>query len=82
MCWKKLLIDAFIVGIMTVVVGKMVSYFIKENTNLGINLPPICNSWNKNYVMEWTLFLTGFLFEFVAVILGINGWYCRRFYWK
>ena len=53
----QLLLEAIIVGISTVIVGSLigfiVSLFIKND------LPELCKNWNKFYVMEISLFLTG-----------------------
>jgi hypothetical protein len=28
---------------------------------LSVDLPPVCKKWNTNYIMEISLFLTGFV---------------------
>lgn len=55
-----LLIKALIIGILTVIVGSIIGY-VMSNTKGTNDLPNECKSWNKNYVMEKSLFLTGFV---------------------
>lgn len=75
MSWQ-LLLEAVVVGIMTVVigyiVGKITSHFVKDN------LPPECDNWNKNHIMEINLFIIGFLVHILSEFGGLNHWYCRN----
>ena len=55
--FNKSLLFAFIIVIIGTIIGFLFSYsgiFVPE-------LPDICETWNKNYVMEMSLFLTGFI---------------------
>lgn len=67
--------EAIIVGIMLAlsgaIVSKLVTHFYPQQT------PEICKDWNKNHIMEITLFLLGFLFHVGSEIIGLNGWYCK-----
>ena len=46
-----------------VIIGTIVSFIVgKLNKS---SLPPVCKDWNKNFIMEICLFLTGFLSYFV-----------------
>lgn len=72
-----LLIEAIFIGIITVIVGQLVSNafgVVLKNSDL----PEECKSWNKNYVMEKSLFLTGFMTHLLCQAFGINGWYCKH----
>lgn len=69
-----LLIEAIVVGIITVLVGQILSGFYAKNNDL----PEICKSWNKNYVMEKSLFFTGFMTHLLCQVVGINKWYCTN----
>ena len=72
----QLLIEAFVVGVMTVCIGSLVGFVIgKAFSN---NLPKICKEWNKNHIMEICLFLTGFLIHLLCEFSGINKWYCQN----
>jgi hypothetical protein len=55
-------------AILIVIVGTLVSfltgYFLK------VDLPPVCKDWNKNFVMEISLFFTGFI-SYALVDFGI-----------
>lgn len=72
----KLLIEALVVGIATVIVGSIVGYSI--SLFLKSDLPKVCKDWNKFYVMEISLFLTGFLVHLISEFTGVNRWYCKK----
>lgn len=72
----RIFIEAIIVGILTVIVGYFSSSAISNFEKS--DLPKICETWNKNYVMEKTLFLTGFLVHIMCETVGINKWYCKN----
>jgi uncharacterized membrane protein HdeD (DUF308 family) len=59
----KLLIEAFVVGIVMVVVGAIV-----KNVNF---------QW-KTYNTEITLFLTGVFAHLLFEFTGFNKWYCKN----
>jgi len=73
---KKLFTEAFIVGIMVVlggtIIGKIIAHF------LSVPLPQACKNWNKYYIMEITLFLTGISIHLLCELTGINRWYCKH----
>ena len=72
----KLFIEAFVVGFITLIVGSIVclilGYFFPNN------LPDICKKWNKYHIMEFSLFLTGFIIHLICEFTGINKWYCKH----
>lgn len=72
---QKLLYEAFIVGILTAVVGTIVSKLMGDS--FKVDLPPVCDDWNKNYVMEISLFLTGVSVHLLCEYSGINKLYCK-----
>ena len=53
----KMLYNCAVYGILTVIVGTVVGGIV--GMFLDVNLPPVCESWNDNMVMEVSLFLTG-----------------------
>lgn len=71
-----LLVEATVVGIATVLMGYVAAPLAGSVTH--VPLPDICRTWNKNYAMELSLFLTGFLLHIVAELVGINAWYCKH----
>ena len=71
----RLLTEAFIVGISTIIAGTAITYFLKNIFTNG--LPPVCKDWNKHYAMEISLFLTGFLLHLFFEVVGLNRWYCK-----
>ena len=72
----QLLIEAIAVGLMLVVVGTAVSWGVGRL--MGTELPPVCKDWNKNYIMEICLFLTGVIAHFLFEAVGANRWYCKN----
>lgn len=72
----KLLKEAIIVGIATVIIGTLVGFIIGRF--FSSNLPKICKEWNKHHVMEISLFFTGFLLHIICEFTGINKWYCKN----
>ena len=72
----KLLVEAITVGVITVVVGTIAGLVVGKL--FSSNLPKVCKKWNKNHVMEISLFLTGFLVHLLCEFVGINGWYCKN----
>jgi len=73
---QKLLIEAFFVGIAVVVIGSAVGYIISKL--FSVDLPQICKKWNKNHVMELSLFLTGAILHLLCEGVGLNKWYCKN----
>lgn len=72
----RLTVEAFIVGILTTIIGSLVGYVIGKM--VSSDLPAQCKEWNKYYVMEISLFVTGVLIHLICEVTGINGWYCRK----
>ena len=73
---KTLLIEAFAVGIATVIIGSFVGFLIGRSSS--VDLPKLCKEWNKNHIMEISLFLTGFILHLLCEYSGINRWYCKN----
>jgi len=71
----RLLIEASVVGIVVVVMGTFVTWIL--GNTFSVDLPPVCKDWNKNYVMEISLFLTGFFTHLFFELIKINKWYCK-----
>ena len=69
----NIVIEGIVVGLSTVVMGTIVSRGIKLAT-LPTNVPN--KSWNRYFVMEIALFLTGFLLHIFFEIAGLNKAYC------
>ena len=72
----NLFIEAFVVGIATLVVGTFVGFILGKY--FSTNLPVICKNWNKNHIMEISLFFTGFLLHIICEFSGVNKWYCKH----
>ena len=55
----NIVLQAFVVGLLAILFGWIASFLVRPY--FKISLPEICKSWNKNRVMEVTLFIGGFL---------------------
>jgi len=73
---SQVFIEAFMVGIMTVIFGTLAGVLV--GPFFKIDLPAECKNWNKFFVMEISLFLTGFLIHLFCELVGINKWYCKN----
>ena len=73
---KKLIIEAIVVGISIVISGTISSFIFSRF--FKVELPPVCKEWNKNYVMEITLFFTGVFIHLIFELIGLNKWYCKN----
>ena len=69
-----IIIEGIIVGLL-LIIFTYIAASIVHFMGLKPVLPSICDSWNKNYVMEVTLFLSGFLFHIFFEISGFNKKY-------
>lgn len=57
-------------GILTVIVGALSGFIVQKTSNTVV--PRECADWNKNRVMEKSLFLTGIILYFVIVFIKKN----------
>jgi ABC-type antimicrobial peptide transport system permease subunit len=72
----QFLIELIVVGVLSILFGYVAGYIVGMTSD--VNLPEICRTWNKYYVMEKTLFWTG-IFTYLAVhITGVSKWYCSN----
>ena len=74
---KKLLIEATFVGVAIVILGSLIGFIVGKYYP-KVDLPPICSTYNKFFIMEFTLFLTGFLLHLICEFSGINLWYLKN----
>lgn len=65
--------EATFVGILTALIGYVASAIVKPY--FKVDLPEICKSWNKKYLMEMSLFVTGFLLHIFLEFTGMNKTY-------
>ena len=70
--------EAIIVGIATVIIGQFVGFTLSKLMKTQVNNISDSRNWNKNHIMEWSLFFTGFLLHLLCEYLGVNKWYCRN----
>ena len=69
----EIFIEALVVGIVILGIGSLVSFI--AGLMFKSNLPKICKDWNKNHVMEFALFLTGFFAHLLFEAVGLNAYY-------
>ena len=69
----QVLLEAIVVGIMTVIFGNIAGFLVSPFFKTAGDT---CKNWNQFYVMEISLFLTGFLIHIFCELSGINKWYC------
>lgn len=67
---------AFVVGVAVVIVGVIISWIISLIWRKSV--PEQCRGWNKNHVMEITLFIIGITTYLVFESSGINKLYCQK----
>ena len=70
----NLLFEAIAVGIVVLAVGTLVGFIMGKF--MKVDLPKACRQWNKNHIMELSLFITGALTHVIFELLGLNKWYC------
>lgn len=64
--------ESAVLGLIVMIVGTVIS-FLFGKTLMKVELPPVCKDWNKNYIMEASLFVTGMVSyiaftKFIALI--------------
>ena len=72
-----IIIEAMFVGIITIIIGHLSRYLLNLYYNIEEKVS-IYEDWNKNYIMEKKLYITGFLTHIICQISGINQWYCKN----
>jgi ABC-type antimicrobial peptide transport system permease subunit len=73
----KVILEGIILGIFTIIFGSLVGFIVSK---IWVNnMPKECKDWNKNNVMEITLFFTGFIFHISFELLGINNYYAKNY---
>jgi energy-converting hydrogenase Eha subunit A len=65
-----LLKRSIFMGLLTVVAGYLASMIVKPI--LKVDLPEVCKQWNKKYLMEVSLFFTGFILYFGIKYLNVR----------
>jgi putative flippase GtrA len=59
---SELFFQAVILGVITIIVGLLLSMALSF---MKPELGPDCDKWNQYYVMEVSLFLTGFILRYI-----------------
>jgi hypothetical protein len=57
-------LNASLTGLFIILFGYLSSFIVRPF--LKVDLPEVCRSWNKNYVMEASLFVSGVLLYFFS----------------
>ena len=59
--------QGFLFALIVLIVGNGSGFLIGRA--IGVDLPSVCKKWNKNHVMEITLFITGYISFIIYSIL-------------
>ena len=70
--------EAIVVGIATVIIGQFVGFTLSKLMNSERSVRSECKKWNKNHIMEWSLFFTGVLIHLLCEYFDVNKWYCKN----
>ena len=70
-----LFLEATVVGVLLVLVATAVTKIISRSKNKS---DCDCKNWNKDYIMEKALFLSGFLLHILSELSGLNTFYCSN----
>jgi hypothetical protein len=66
-----LFFHSIMAGLISVLLGYIATFIVRP---LRIPLPEICKSWNKNHLMEVSLFLVGFILFLILYFTGHITW--------
>ena len=76
----NMLFEAFVIGLITLIVGKIGFYLTSPNTEKEkSNYEKEKSNYEKeksNY--DIILFLIGFILHFIIEFVGLNKWYCDK----
>ena len=76
----KLIYETIIIGIITAILGhiiiRILSKYNKYDDNEKINNFLI--KYNKGYILELSMFLTGIFVHLLVEYIGLNNWYCQK----
>ena len=79
---KKVISETICIGLIAALIGSMsiriILKFNKLENNKSINLEKLVKEWNKNYLLEISLFFTGVLIHLTIEYIGLNKWYCEK----
>lgn len=62
-----MILNSVLFGIASIIIGNIVGFIV--GYFLSIDLPRVCKTWNKNYIMEISLFFTGMITFLVYKLL-------------
>ena len=70
--------EAILVGLATVIIGQFVGFTLSKILVKRGNIRTECKNWNKNHIMELSLFFTGVLIHILCEYFEVNKWYCKN----
>jgi hypothetical protein len=65
-----LLKRSIFMGLCAIIAGYLASMIVKPI--FKVDLPEVCKQWNKKYLMEASLFMTGFILYFALKYFNIR----------
>ena len=74
----KLLIEAIVVGLATVLLGVIVGGITGKY--LSLDTSELYRILNKKHFLKISLFFTGFFLHLICEYSNINRWYCKNGY--
>jgi hypothetical protein len=73
---SQVLVSAVLFGLVLIPITYIAGFFSKMITQKP-TLPEICSTWNQYYIMEFTLFIAGFLMHLLLHFTGAYEWYVK-----
>lgn len=73
----NLLGEAFVVGLITTIIGILISIPIEYLFDIQL---VSFTDWKKHHAIEAAFFATGFLTHLMLQAIGLNRWYCNNGY--
>jgi hypothetical protein len=71
----KILIESVVLGITTVLIGKLISRILSR---VNDDNKTLIKKWSEPYLFGLVLFMTGMCIHLLTELGGFNKWYCDK----